>query len=75
MKITSLIKEVMDIKEHDYDSEYMNQLKNKISLIGEPLIREKLLSMLVRTEYNDSMDLREKRIMLYEERLKQLKGE
>lgn len=74
MKIT-LIKEVMDIKEHDYDSEYMNQLKNKISLIGEPLIREKLLSMLVRTEYNDSMDLREKRIMLYEERLKQLKGE
>lgn len=75
MKITSLIKEVMDIKEHDYDSEYMNQLKNKISLIGEPLIREKLLSMLVRIEYNDSMDLREKRIMLYEERLKQLKGE
>ena len=53
----------------------MNQLKNKISLIGEPLSREKLLSMLVRTEYNDSMDLREKRIMLYEERLKQLKGE
>ncbi len=48
MKITSLIKEVMDIKEHDYDSEYMNQLKNKISLIGEPLIREKLLSMLVK---------------------------
>lgn len=74
-KIQSLIREVLDVKDEDIDREYSYQLKQRISLIGEPLIREKLLSMLVRAEYDDRMNLREKKIKLYEERIRQLKGE
>lgn len=76
-KIQSLINEVLgvDVKDKVTDSKYSHQLKQRISLIGEPLIREKLLSMLVRAEFDDRMNLREKKIKLYEERIKQLKGE
>lgn len=74
-KIQSLINEVLVIKDKVTDSKNSHQLKQRISLIGEPLIREKLLSMLVRAEYDDRMNLREKKIKLYEERIKQLKGE
>lgn len=74
-KIQSLINEVLVVKDKVTDSKNSHQLKQRISLIGEPLIREKLLSMLVRAEYDDRMNLREKKIKLYEERIKQLKGE
>ena len=72
-----MINEVLgvDVKDKVTDSKYSHQLKQRISLIGELLIREKLLSMLVRAEFDDRMNLREKKIKLYEERIKQLKGE
>lgn len=74
-KIQSLINEVLGVKDKVTDSKHSHQLKQRISLIGEPLIREKLLSMLVRAEFDDRMNLREKKIKLYEERIKQLKDE
>lgn len=74
-KIQSLINEVLGVKDKVTDSKCSHQLKQRISLIGEPLIREKLLSMLVRAEFDDRMNLREKKIKLYEERIKQLKDE
>ena len=72
-----MINEVLgvDVKDKVTDSKYSHQLKQRISLIGELLIREKLLSRLVRAECDDRMNLREKKIKLYEERIKQLKGE
>ena len=73
--ISYLINEVLGVKDKVTDSKCSHQLKQRISLIGEPLIREKLLSMLVRAEFDDRMNLREKKIKLYEERIKQLKDE
>ena len=72
-KIQTLIDKVRNVDK--LDVERINRLKQEISIIGEPLIREKLVSMLVRFQFNDEMSLKEKKLKLYRERIKQLEGE
>ena len=72
-KIQTLIDKVRNVDK--LDVERINRLKQEISIIGEPLIREKLISMLVRFQFNDEMSLKEKKLKLYRERIKQLEGE
>lgn len=72
-KIQTLIDKVRNVDK--LDVERINRLKQEISMIGEPLIREKLISMLVRLQFNDEMSLKEKKLKLYRERIKQLEGE
>lgn len=72
-KIQTLIDKVRNVDK--LDVERINRLKQEISMIGEPLIREKLISMLVRFQFNDEMSLKEKKLKLYRERIKQLEGE
>lgn len=72
-KIQTLIDKVRNVDK--LDVERINQLKQEISMIGEPLIREKLISMLVRFQFNDEMSLKEKKLKLYRQRIKQLEGE
>mgnify|MGYP000148210892 FL=1 len=72
-KIEALIGEVLN--DEKLDVERINRLKQEISMIGEPLIREKLISKLTRYEFNDEMSLKEKKLKLYRERIKQLEGE
>lgn len=72
-KIQTLIDKVRNVDK--LDVERINRLKQEISIIGEPLIREKLISMLVRLQFNDEMSLKEKKLKLYRERIKQLEGE
>ena len=49
-------------------------LEQQIGLVGEKIIRDKLYEMLYQCKYN-SLDLRQKRIKLYEEKIKQLQNE
>lgn len=56
-KIQTLIDKVRNVDK--LDVERINRLKQEISIIGEPLIREKLISMLVRFQFNDEMSLKE----------------
>ena len=72
-KIEALIGEVLN--DEKLDDERINRLKQEISIIGEPLIREKLISKLTRYEFNDEMTLKQKRLRLYREKIKQLEGE
>lgn len=72
-KIEVLIGEV--VNDEKLDDERINRLKQEISMIGEPLIREKLISKLTRYEFNDEMTLKQKRLRLYREKIKQLEGE
>ena len=72
-KIQTLIDKVRNVDK--LDVERINRLKQEISIIGEPLVREKLVSMLVRFQFNDEMSLKEKKLKLYRERIKQLEGE
>lgn len=72
-KIEALIGEVLN--DEKLDDECINRLKQEISMIGEPLIREKLISKLTRYEFNDEMTLKQKRLRLYREKIKQLEGE
>lgn len=63
------------LNDEKLDDERINRLKQEISIIGEPLIREKLISKLTRYEFNDEMTLKQKRLRLYREKIKQLEGE
>ena len=47
-------------------------LKVEISLIGEPIIRDKLYEMLYKCRYRE-LDTREMKIRIYEEKIKRLK--
>ena len=49
-------------------------LEQQIALIGEKIIKDKLYEMLYKCKYN-SLDLRQKKIKIYEERIKQLQNE
>ena len=49
-------------------------LEQQIALIGEKIIRDKLYEMLYKCKYN-SLDLRQKKIKIYEEKIKQLQNE
>ena len=48
-------------------------LELQISLVGEKIIRDKLYEMLYKCKYN-SLDFRQKRIKLYEEKIRQLQN-
>lgn len=49
-------------------------LEQQIALIGEKIIRDKLYEMLYKCKYN-SLDLRQKKIKIYEEKIKRLQNE
>lgn len=49
-------------------------LEQQIALIGEKIIRDKLYEMLYNCKYN-SLDLRKKRIAIYQEKIKRLQNE
>ena len=54
--------------------EEIEQTEKEISLIGESIIRDKLLEMLFKCQYRD-YDLKQKRIKIYEEKIRLLKSE
>lgn len=49
-------------------------LEQQIALIGEKIIREKLYEMLYKCKYN-FLDLRQKKINIYKEKIKRLQDE
>lgn len=49
-------------------------LEQQIALIGEKIIRDKLYEMLYKCKYND-LDLRNKKIAIYKEKIKRLQNE
>lgn len=73
-KIIPLEKEASSLFYPKLNINHIDQLEKEISLIGEPIIRDKLFSMLYKCKYRD-MDVKTRKIKLYEERIKQLKGE
>ena len=52
----------------------ISSLEQQIALIGEKIIRDKLYEMLYKCKYN-SLDLRQKKIKIYEEKIKRLQNE
>lgn len=48
-------------------------LEQQIALIGEKIIKDKLYEMLYKCKYN-SLDLRQKKIKIYEEKIKRLQN-
>ena len=65
-----------DMKEVIYPTlseEEIYLLEQQIALIGEKIIRDKLYEMLYKCKYN-SLELREKRIKIYEEKIKRLQN-
>ena len=49
-------------------------LEQQIALVGEKIIKDKLYEMLYKCKYN-SLDLRQKKIKIYEEKIKRLQNE
>lgn len=54
--------------------EEIRSLEQQIALIGEKIIKDKLYEMLYKCKYN-SLDLRQKKIKIYEEKIKRLQNE
>lgn len=78
-KIRSIIDAVKPLQEQnghviypELSEKESEKLKAEISLIGEPIIRDKLYEMLYKCRYR-SLDTRELKIRIYEEKIKRLK--
>lgn len=54
--------------------EEIASLEQQIAMIGEKIVRDKLYEMLLKCKYN-SLETREKKIKIYEEKIKRLKAE
>lgn len=54
--------------------EEIRSLEQQIALVGEKIIKDKLYEMLYKCKYN-SLDLRQKKIKIYEEKIKRLQNE
>ncbi|MBD5087981.1 MAG: AAA family ATPase [Clostridiales bacterium] len=57
----------------DLKKEEVSILEQQISLIGEKILRDKLYEMLYKCKYS-SLELREKKIKIYEEKIKRLQN-
>lgn len=57
----------------DLPEEEINSLEQEISLIGEKIIQDKLYEMLWKCKYS-TLELNEKKIRIYEEKIKRLKS-
>lgn len=78
-KIRTIIDAVKTCQEQNGDVIYpeltereSEGLKAEISLIGEPIIRDKLYEMMYKCRYR-KLDTREMKIRIYEEKIKRLK--
>lgn len=72
-KIKPEIKNKEEVIYPSLTGEEIELLEQQISLIGEKVIRDKLYEMLYKCKYN-SLDWREKKIKIYEEKIRQLQN-
>lgn len=72
-KIKPEIKNEGEIVYPDLKTKEVSILEQQISLIGEKILRDKLHEMLYKCKYS-SLELREKKIKIYEEKIKRLQN-
>ena len=82
-KIRSLIDRLKPVQRdngrfvYQYIDKNIAELEQEISLIGEPIIKDRLYTMLYKHKMEvgyEGEDIREKMIKVYEEKIKQLRG-
>ncbi len=77
-KIQNTINKILSLwnRESEADFIQIKQLEKEVLMIGEPIIRERLFTMLYKSKYYDNdLDLKERRIKMYKEKIKQLEEE